>query len=184
MLLQILTRTPVYVWIILALLVFRGIVASADREMAFGKLLIIPLVMPLLSLQDISVRFGGAAATFAIWAAAALVTAALVWKISAARLSVGTQAGKVLVRGSWVPLSAMMAVFVTKYVAIVMLAINPSLKQDILFIAAACALFGIFNGIFFGRLLRDTTTWLQIRTPKRRLGHQKCDDHETEGAQA
>jgi hypothetical protein len=163
MLMQIFTHTPVYVWVILALLVFRGIVASADRDMAFGKLLIIPLVMPLLSLQDISTRFDGGSVRFAFWAMAALLTAVLVWKISPTRLSAGTQPGKVLVRGSWIPLAAMMAVFVTKYVAIVMLAINPHLRTDTLFIAAACGLFGIFNGIFFGRLMRDTTTWLQLR---------------------
>lgn len=167
MLLQILTRTPVYVWVILALLVVRGVVASADRDMAFGKLLIIPLVMPLLSLQDISTRFDGGGVRFAFWAMAALLTTALVWKISPARLSTGTQPGKVLVRGSWVPLAAMMAVFVTKYVVIVMLAINPHLRTDTLFIAEACGLFGIFNGIFFGRLMRDTTTWRQLRMPGR-----------------
>jgi hypothetical protein len=163
MLMQILSHTPVYVWVALALLVLRGVSAASDREMAFGRLLIIPLVMPLLSLQDISGRFGAGAAGVALWAAAAIVTAAVTWKVSAARVSPGRQDGKVLVRGSWVPLAVMMAVFFTKYAAIVTLAVHPQARQDMLFVGLACSLFGVFNGIFFGRLVRDAGAWMQMR---------------------
>lgn len=164
MLMQILSHTPIYVWVALALLVLRGVSAARDREMAFGKLLILPLVMPLISLQDITGRFGAGRAGLAVWAAAAIVTAVVTWKISADRVSPGQQDGKVMVRGSWVPLAMMMAVFFTKYAAIVTLTVHPQARQDMLFVGLACALFGVFNGIFFGRLARDVGSWLQMRT--------------------
>lgn len=47
MLLKIITHTPLYVWVILALLVMRGVNARKDREMAFCKLAILPILLPL-----------------------------------------------------------------------------------------------------------------------------------------
>jgi hypothetical protein len=55
---QLLSHTPLYVWAILAFLVYRGTAAMRDREVEFRKLCIIPLVMLGLSLQDMSAKFG------------------------------------------------------------------------------------------------------------------------------
>jgi hypothetical protein len=161
MLQQILIRTPIYVWIILAMLVYRGIVASTDREMAFGKLLIIPLILPLLTLPDLAMKFGHAGLTLSTWTSAAAIAAIITFQLSGARISHTGTAGKVLVRGSWLPLVLLMALFLTKYAANVMLVINPQARGDTLFIAVVCALFGLLNGIFFGRLLRDSATYRQ-----------------------
>jgi hypothetical protein len=49
----------------------------------------------------------------------------------------------------------MMAVFFTKYIASVTLAVAPQLGHDALFAGAVCGLFGVFNGWFAGRLVRD-----------------------------
>jgi hypothetical protein len=49
----------------------------------------------------------------------------------------------------------MMAVFFTKYVASVTLAVAPQLHQDLLFACIVCGLFGVFNGWFIGRLAGD-----------------------------
>ncbi len=163
MLQQIVSHTPAYVWVILAVLVYRGIMASKDRDMAFGKLLIIPAIMLLLSLQDLAGKFGLGGLTLAAWGGAVAVTAVCMWKFGADRLSAGSQAGSVLVRGSWIPLATMMAIFFTKYAASVLLAMQPQARHDTLFVAALCALFGIFNGIFLGRLARDATTWAALR---------------------
>ncbi len=162
MIAQIISHTPIYVWVILAALIYRGILASTDREMSFGKLLILPAIMPLLALQDIANKFGLSGLTLAAWGAGAALAGAVTWGLFANRISAG-QNGKWLVRGSWVPLGVMMAVFATKYAAAIMLAISPQLRHDTLAIAFLCALFGCFNGIFFGRLARDINGWQQLR---------------------
>jgi hypothetical protein len=159
MLLQILIHTPYYVWIILALLIYRGVLASTDREMAFGKLFIIPVIMPLLTLPDLAMKFGHAGPTFASWATAAAIGAAITFRLSGARVSLASKPGKVLVRGSWSTLVLLMAVFLTKYAANIMLAVSPQVRHDSLFIAVVCALYGLLNGIFFGRLARDTAAY-------------------------
>jgi len=163
MLQQILTRTPLFVWAILALLIVRGLIAAKDRHMAFGKLLILPLLMPLFTLQDLAAKFGLGGMTLSLWAGAVALATALAWKLGRDRISAGTQPGKVLVRGSWMPLTVLMAIFFTKYAVTVMLAIAPLARHDARFAAIICILFGVFNGLFFGRLVRDAGNYQPLR---------------------
>lgn len=163
MLIQILTHTPLFVWAILAFLIFRGVYAMRDREMGFNKLFILPVVMLVLSLSDIAGKFGLGGAAMAAWAAGAAFSGLLVWKFTAGRIAPGSAHGNVLVRGSWKPLALMMGVFFTKYVTAVTLAILPNVRQEILFAVAISALFGILNGIFLGRLAKDVTTYQQAQ---------------------
>lgn len=155
MLIQILTHTPVYVWAILALLVYRGVIALRTREVAVTKMFIIPAIMLALSLQDIHAKFGFGGAAFATWLVVAVATTALVLRFGAARVSPATTAGHVIVRGSAAPMAMMMAVFATKYCASVAVAMMPRLLADGSFSIALCALFGILNGYFLGRVARD-----------------------------
>lgn len=125
MLQQILTHTPAYVWAILAFLVYRGVIAGSDREVAPGKLFIIPAVMLALSLHDLAGKFGFSGLSVTAWTAGAAAGAGLAWKLGAVRVAAGARAGTVMLRGSWLPLGLMMAVFFTKYVAAVLFALHP-----------------------------------------------------------
>jgi hypothetical protein len=155
MLIQILTRTPLYVWAILAFLVYRGMAAMRDRDVEVRKLVMIPAVMLVLSLQDISTKFGLGGWALAAWAAAAAGMALAAGLTGSERIGASTVPGHVRVRGSRLPLVMMMAVFFTKYVASVTLAVAPQLRQDTLFACIVCGLFGVFNGWFIGRLVGD-----------------------------
>lgn len=155
MLQQILIHTPVYVWAILAVLVWRGSAALRDREMTLRSLFIVPAVMLALSLQDVGSKFGSSGLAWAAWTAAAAAAALLVWKSGRSRTAPGAAPGSVIVRGSRVPLAMMMAIFFTKYAASVLLAVLPHARQDALAASGVCALFGVFNGCFLGRLARD-----------------------------
>lgn len=155
MLNQILTHTPIYVWAILAFLVYRGVAAMRDRELEVRELCIIPIVMLALSLQDMSAKFGLGGLALAAWALGVALAALPVLAFGRTRIAAGGVPGTVRVRGSRVPLAMMMAVFVTKYAASVMLAVLPHARQDALVIGTVCALFGLFNGAFLGRLARD-----------------------------
>lgn len=152
---QILAHTPLYVWAILAFLLYRGAIALRDRELEPRKLAIIPAVMLALSLQDIVAKFGSGGMALSLWAAAACAMAALVWTFGGVRVAAGSAPGRVRVRGSWGPMALMMAVFFIKYLASVMLAVRPHLRDDAVFVAAVCVLFGLFSGVFAGRLARD-----------------------------
>jgi len=155
MLIQLITHTPLYVWAILAFLLYRGAIALHERELEPRKLAVIPAVMLALSLQDIVAKFGTGGLALSLWAAATCAVAALAWTSSGARVAAGSVPGRVRVRGSWGPVALMMAVFFTKYLASVMLAVRPHLREDTVFVAVVCVLFGLFSGVFIGRLARD-----------------------------
>lgn len=163
MLIQIVSHTPIHVWAILAFLVYRGMAASRDREVELRKLCIIPVVMLVLSLQDISAKFGLDGIPLAAWIAGVALALAPVLLFGADRIAAGEQAGTVRVRGSWMPLALMMAVFFTKYTASVLLAVFPQAHQNALAAGAVCALFGLFNGVFLGRLARDLWTHANLQ---------------------
>lgn len=163
MLLKILTHTPLYVWVILVLLVMRGLGASKDRETAFGMLIILPVLLPVVMLAELALKFGPGSVALPAWAAGAMAAGVLTWKVSGARITPGTQPGKVRVPGSWLLMAVLLTVFLTKYVATVALLIKPELRDLSLFLAPVCLLYGVCNGILLARLVRDVRCWRQMR---------------------
>jgi len=163
MLLKIFTHTPLYVWVILALLVMRGVSASKDREMSFCRLAILPILLPLAMVAELTLKYGLGSAALPAWAVGAAAAGVATWKLSAARISAGKQAGKVLVPGRWLLLAVLMTVFLTKYVATVALLITPQLRTDMLFVAPVCLMYGLCNGILLARLARDWQSRQQMR---------------------
>ena len=159
MLQQILIHTPAYVWGILAVLVWRGVAALREREMPVRSLFVVPAIMLAMALQDVVTKFGSNAAALGAWTAATAAAALLVRRFGAERTLPGAAPGSVRLRGSRAPLAMMLALFLTKYAASVLLAILPHARQDALFAAATCALFGVFNGCFLGRLAHDVAEW-------------------------
>ncbi|MEO6918351.1 MAG: DUF6622 family protein [Collimonas sp.] len=152
---QIISHTPLWVWALLAFLVYRGVLASVDREATLKKLSIIPLVMLALSWEGISSHFGITPLTLACWLLPAGIAASLSWLFFRKdRVTAHPDRGVVFQRGSWLPLMLMMGIFLTKYTVGVLLAMHPELVRDPVFTAVVCSLYGIFNGMFIGRLSR------------------------------
>jgi len=163
MLIQIVHHTPLYVWAILAFLIYRGTAAMRAREVEFRKLCIIPGAMLILSLQDIAAKFGLDGLALVAWASGAATVTALAWRLAGSRIVAGGAAGTVRVPGSRAPLVMMLAVFCTKYAASVWLAIQPHAHGQVLCVATVCVLFGACNGYFLGRLARDFQTWMGLQ---------------------
>lgn len=153
---QILTHTPLYVWAILAFLVWRGVTEMRDRELAPQRLFILPLVMLALSFQDIAVRLGAGVAVLTVWSVGCALAGLLTWRMARPFIMAAREPGRVRVRGSRLPLVLMMTIFAVKYATGVALAVQPQLAQQVAPALAIGALYGIFNGVFLGRLARDT----------------------------
>jgi hypothetical protein len=165
MLQQVLTHTPTYVWAILGFLVYRGVAASKDRVVTYRSVFIIPGVMLVLGMNSVENGFGLGTPAGAAWLAGALAGVALAWTWAGGdgTRAVDHAAGTVTQRGSWLPLALMMAVFCCKYVVGAALAMQPALSGDMRFAVPACVAFGLFNGIFLGRLLRTVAAWQTMR---------------------
>lgn len=153
MLMQILTHTPPFVWAILALLIWRGVAASKTRDIGLRQAFILPVLMPVLSLQGVISAFGGSALAPLCWLAGVVLAALVRWRMGSDIVADPVR-GAVRLPGSWMPLVLMMGIFVTKYAVAVALAVHPVFRLDTAFVAAICLLYGVFSGLFFGNLLR------------------------------
>lgn len=150
---QILSHTPLHVWAIFAFLVWRGVAKMREREIAVARMFVLPLAMLILSLHDIARKFGFEATALAAWTTAFAAAALLAWRFGRVRASAGSAPGRVRVAGSAIPLVLMLSIFAVKYVTSVLLAVRPDLAAQVA--GGVCAVFGVFNGYFLGRLLRD-----------------------------
>ncbi|OFA04015.1 DUF6622 family protein [Duganella sp. HH101] len=158
---QIISHTPLYVWAVLALLVYRGLLASRDREVSLQKLWIVPVAMLCLSLSSMSGDGVLGGTVWGVWMAGLLAGAALAWKLDGGvRIVVDRAAGTVFQRGSWVPLALMLAIFVAKYAVAVVTAMHPETRDNVLFVVAVTGGFGLFSGMFVGRAVRCVAAWL------------------------
>lgn len=152
---HLLTHTPAYVWLILALFVTRGVIALRERETTLKKLFIIPGIMLPVALLDIARKFGLEGLPLSAWGLAVAAAMWAMWSLGGTRVAAGTAPGRVRVGGSVMPLLLMLLIFAVKYVTTVMLVMAPAMLHGAGVTAAACALMGGANGWFFGRLLRD-----------------------------
>ena len=158
---QIISHTPVYVWALLSFLVYRGVQAAKDREVSLSKLFIIPVVMVLLSLAGMNGHGVLGAGVWGVWLTGMLAAVFVTWTAGKGEIVVDRAAGTVLQPGSWTPLMLMIAIFITKYSVAVLSAMHPELQRQMLFVVAASGLFGVFNGVFIGRLLRCVAAYVR-----------------------
>lgn len=74
---QILTHTPVWVWVLLVFLVTRGIKARQPATVTLEKLAIVPAIFLFWDIYDLVVHRQLILSTFALWIAGILAGAAL-----------------------------------------------------------------------------------------------------------
>lgn len=158
---QIISHTPLYVWAVLALLVYRGMLASRDREISLQKLWIVPVVMLWLSLSSMHGDGVLGSGVWGIWALGLLGGAVLAWRLDGGvRIVVNRAAGTVFQRGSWMPLALMISIFVAKYAVAVLTAMHPETRNNVLFAVVVTSCFGLFSGMFVGRAARCLAAWM------------------------
>lgn len=154
MLQQIVSHTPAYVWVILGVLVYRGVAASRDRSLTVRSVFILPVVMLVLGLQSTANGFGLESPAGAAWLTGLAVGVAMMWQRAGTTFVLDRAAGKVQLRGSWLPMALMMTIFVGKFAMAVALATQPGLRASLAFALPAGALFGALSGFFMARPLR------------------------------
>jgi hypothetical protein len=155
MIFQIITHTPIWVWALLALLVYFGYQQTKSRTIGLRRATIIPVVLTALSIYGTLSAFGSSSLAILAWLAAATALATTVMLLP---IPAGTrfdnQARQLHIIGSWVPMALMMGIFVTKYIVGVALSMHPELAQKTTFALTFSALYGAFSGVFIGRALR------------------------------
>jgi uncharacterized membrane protein len=154
MLSQILNRTPVWVWGLLAVLIALGVLLSRPRVLSFQRLVIVPVVMTGLSLLGTLSAAGLSLTTITAWAVAYGLLATALSRKPALGDAYDANTQRFTVSGSYTPLAAMMAIFITKYAVGVLQGMNAQLVHSAAFPIVVAALYGAFSGFFAGRALR------------------------------
>jgi hypothetical protein len=153
MLQQVIHHTPVYVWAVLGLLVYRGIAASRCRVVAVRSVFAMPLIMLALSLQSTAASFGLLAPAGVAWLAGLAIGVVLGWRMTGC-LNVDRASSTVRLPGSWAPMALMLAIFAGKFACAVALAMHPAWRANLAFALPACAVFGLLSGAFMAIPLR------------------------------
>ena len=155
MLNQILARTPIWVWALLAALLWLGLSQTVNRTASLKRITVMPLVMIGLSLFGTVSVFGSDAQLLLAWlVAGALMATLMLQKAPNAAIRYDASSRLFTLPGSWVPLALILGIFVTKYVVGFMTAMQPELRHELGFSLSCATLYGAFSGIFLARALR------------------------------
>lgn len=155
MLNQIVTNTPIWVWILLVALLWIGFKQTTTRSASLKRIILMPLAMTALSLYSTVNVFGADPLNLGVWLAAASLaaTGVLLQNLPAAtRYNPATQCFSL--PGSWVPLLLILGIFITKYAVGATTTLHPALVHGAGFSAVFCALYGGFSGVFLARAAR------------------------------
>jgi len=164
---SIVRGTPVWVGGLFVGLVTLGVSQARDRTVGLQRVLLTPFVMTAFSIWGMVTAFH-ASPLFAYVMLLWLVAAALAFRPVAtmglprgASFDATTQ--RIALPGSWVPLSLILGIFVTKWVVGVDLAMQPRLALNGQYTLIVGTIYGVFSGLFAGRAAR---LWRLFRQPR------------------
>ncbi|MDR5857273.1 hypothetical protein P9239_00440 [Caballeronia sp. LZ062] len=157
----ILAGTPAWVWVLLAVLVSRGLKAMKGGTAPLSKLAVVPAIFAAWGLLHI---FTGPeagwepAATWLVGGLFGVGIGAMLAKKSA--MTVDRVRRTVSVPGSVVPMLLILATFASKFFIGFELATTASVGVDFVLVALSALISGVIAGIFAGRFL---IYWLALR---------------------
>lgn len=158
MLAPILNHTPVWVWGLLVGLVALGLQQARTRQASLVRVSITPVAMTALAVWGNVSGFGASpvfASVMLTWLVAAAAMVAVFAPLAPPKGTVyDAETRSFHIPGSWVPMALIVAIFLTKYVVGVELAMRPTLAQDSQYALIVGALYGLFSGTFIGRAVR------------------------------
>lgn len=154
LILLIITRTPIWVWALLAALVALGLHQARDHQLTRSRALVQPIALGLLSFFGASSAFGWHATVQPMWLAGFAIGIALSRHLMPPLRVQALAGGRFAIGGSWAPLVLIVAIFMLRYVGSVSLAIVPQLADLPLFAAGASALYGLPSGLLAARARR------------------------------
>ena len=159
MLLSIVRHTPAWVGGLFAALLWLGATQCLPQQRGLRRTFLMPLALTAFSAWGLLSAFGadpGAGALAAWLLASALVALARLALRRDPPAGVRYHAARLRFHlpGSPVPLLLILAIFFTKYIVGVELALQPALADDTAFALQIATLYGLFNGLLLARMAR------------------------------
>jgi hypothetical protein len=160
-LLQIIAGTPIWVWVLLAFLLFLGVRGLQPSTAPLWRVAILPTVFFVWGLHSLVTLYGLTLQRALPWAAA-LVVGALVGMTLAARQPIRADKRRHLAHtaGGRLPLVLILLIFSIKYVFGFLHATRPGAFVEARFWLPELAVSGLLTGMFIGRF---AGLWRQYR---------------------
>lgn len=150
---QIFTNIPIWVWLILAFLIRRGVSATKDKPVYFIKSLIIPFIFILWGLDQIFTNFKFHSTIIIVYLFSISVGIIFSYYIYRNRLFY-VKDDTLFQTGSYIPLIIILINFFVKCILNISLARFPYLYNNFSFNIIYGLLCGFTVGLFFGNILR------------------------------
>lgn len=147
----VITGAPIWVWGVLAALIFIGWRATRERDVSAMRYAILPVwgVMAVVTIA----QSDPTAAIWAAFGAAYLFGAALGWRAQGGViLSVG--AGRARLRGEWLTMVVLMVMFWLRFVRAAAEAVAPAAAAQPAVVIGFSLIGGVAAGVFMGRSVR------------------------------
>ncbi len=154
MLIEILKRTPPWVFVLFFVLLALGCYQARARTVSRGRLAIIPAAMIGLSFYGVVSAFGIDPIGLACWAAGAAIVIGLGARFAAPHgVAYSPETRSFMVPVSWVPLALMMAIYFTKFAVGVIFARQLPIAREAIFLGLVSLCYGLFSGLFLARAI-------------------------------
>lgn len=152
--LQIVTHTPIWVFVLFFCLLAFGVLQSRNRHVRRIPAYLLPLGMVGLSLSGVQASFGLKPLPVACWAIGLCVATLIGYRyFRETKVSFNREKGTFFIPGSWAPLLVIMAIFFSKYALAVMASVSPALLATSAAAIGFSAALGAFSGYFAARAL-------------------------------
>jgi hypothetical protein len=148
--LTIIQRSPEWVFVLFGALVVLGFLQSRTRHVPKFQPAILPVAFIGLSAWGIYSVFGLVPAAFGAWTAALAAVGAIGWSRPMPGVAIAPT-GRLVVPGSWLPMTMILATFAARYSVIYLVLNNPALRQDTGMAIATGIGHGVLSGILVAR---------------------------------
>ena len=154
MLIEILRRTPSWVFTLLFALVVLGYSQTRDRIVSWRLLPLLPAVMIVLSLYGVLGAFGLNPLALVAWALGIAIAAGSGRRLAMQRGVVYSVAMRTSsVPGRWWPLARMVFIFLVRYAVAVAVARRLQVVESLAFAGLLSLGYGLLSGVFLARAL-------------------------------
>lgn len=156
--LQIITRIPLFVWPLFAILLISGLRARKTSSLSIAILLLIPSIFFACSLFSFFEKYATDSLAIFFWLISFVLGFSIgFFHMKRVRLRIDSQKKKVEIPGSWIPLILSMSIFISKFSIRMMSSMMPQLKGSLLLLGLelfATIILGIFAGRAINCLVR------------------------------
>ncbi|PFL82660.1 DUF6622 family protein [Bacillus cereus] len=150
---EVLIRTPLWVWILLFILIKRGIAISQERPINLSKMFLVPVIFMMWGLEKIINKFshlGYCLISYTIFILPGILIGYLLYK----KYQIYFKQDTVIFRKKcYLPLIIILINFFVKYLLNVTLEVSSPFYDDIAFNVMYSAISGLSVGLFFGGIL-------------------------------